>query len=70
MVFADIRVHVPLLKLQALLHKPGFEGGIVFVEVRLIGVTPPSVFIALYGHTLDQLDFFRHDDSLAAISRQ
>lgn len=35
-----------------------------------LGELPALVFIVLDGHTLDQLDFFRYDDSLAARSRQ
>jgi len=66
----DVRLHVPLRQLQALLNKPSFECGQIFVEVWLAGVTPPAILVALDSYALDQLDIFRHDDSFAAISRQ
>jgi len=62
----DVRLHVPLRQLQALLNKPAFECGQIFVEVWLVGVTPPAILVALDGYALDQLNFFRHDYSLAA----
>ncbi|MOA36868.1 hypothetical protein D3C78_1584160 [compost metagenome] len=66
-VIGDVRFHVPLLQLQPLLYEPCLEGGEVLFEFRLVRVAPPAVLVALNSHTLDQLHFFRHDFSKAAI---
>ncbi|PAV70848.1 hypothetical protein WR25_22878 [Diploscapter pachys] len=58
-------------ELQAMLRDPGLALiAVALVEVGQVGMLEHSVLVAHDRRSLDQLDFFRHDDSLAAISRQ